>query len=152
MMSPAKPGGLPAPLPPRKPMRSARRVSLFEREIRIRLSAAAIDILFELAAVLSEGQVDGDHYFGSTMITFDLGRAGGLVSDECDEATARRVAELLGGDDRVLARARALGAREAARLAGVPLQPPQIDISARRTGRHLHLDLDIESTVAEEHP
>jgi hypothetical protein len=149
MMSPAKPGGLPAPLPPRKPMRSARRVSLFEREIRIRLSAAAIDILFDLAAVLSEGQVEGDRYFGSTMITFDLGRAGGQVSDDCDEATARRAAELIAGDDRILDRARALAAREAARLAGVGLQPPQVDLAVRRTGKHLHLDMDIESTVEE---
>lgn len=152
MISSARPGGLPAPLPPRKPMRSARRVSLFEREIRIRLSSSAIDILFQLAAPLSEGQVDGDHYFGSTMITFDLGRAGALVSDECDEETARRAADLIAGDERVLERARALGIREATRLAGVGLRPPQIDVRVRRTGQHLHLDMDIEATVLEEKP
>ena len=39
-------------LPGRKPMATARRVSLFEREIRVRLSSAAVEILFELAAVL----------------------------------------------------------------------------------------------------
>jgi len=130
-------------------MRSARRVSLFQREIRVRLSSAAIDILYDLAAVLSEGQVDDGEYFGSTMVTFDLSRAAHLVSDDCGEATARRAAELIAADERVLDRARALGAREAARLAGVPLRPPQIDLHVRRTGQHLHLDLDIEATVEE---
>ena len=50
----------------RKPMSPARRVSLFEREIRVRLSAPALEILFEIAETLSEGQVAGRSYFGST--------------------------------------------------------------------------------------
>src|SRR5690606_20428419 len=54
----------PVVIPRRKPMRQARRVSLFEREIHVRLSPAAIEILFGAAGVLSEGLVDGDHYYG----------------------------------------------------------------------------------------
>ena len=108
-------------LPPRKPMAMARRVSLFEREIRIGLSSAAVEILFQLASILSEGSREDGGYFGSTMITIDLGRAAGLVSDPCDASTVRRVADLVGADPRVRERARTVAAAEADRLAGAPL-------------------------------
>src|SRR5688572_15685573 len=114
-------------LPPRRPMARARRVSLFEREIRIGLSSAAVEILFQLASVLSEGAREDGGYFGSTMITIDLGRAAALVSDPCDAGTVRRVADLLAADPRVRDRARALGAAEAARLAGAPMSGASID-------------------------
>lgn len=135
----------PLPFPPRKPMALARRVSLFEREIRVKLSSAAIEILFGAASHLSEGQVEGGGFFGSVMVTIDLARAAQLVSDACDDASARRVAELVATDERVLARARALATREAIRLAGVPLGPLQIDLRTRRTGVQLHLDMDLEA-------
>src|SRR5205814_10101022 len=69
----------PAAVPGRKPAAVARRVSLFEREVRMHLGTAAIEVLFAVAEVLSEGGRDGARYFGSTMITIDLGRARGLV-------------------------------------------------------------------------
>jgi hypothetical protein len=100
----------PAQLPPRKPMASVRRVSLFEREIRVGLSSAAIEILFDLASVLSEGAREADGYYGSTMITIELARAAALVSDSCDASTVHRLAELVATDPRVRDRARALAA------------------------------------------
>lgn len=133
-------------LPPRKPMAVARRVSLFEREIRIGLSSAALEILFELASVLSEGELDGDTYQGSTMITIDVARAAALVSDPCDGTTVRRVAELVGADPRVRERARHLAAAEADRLTSAPLGPAQIDLRVRTSGHHLHIDIDVEAT------
>ena len=146
MSTPSRPRRRVRELPGRKPMAPARRVSLFEREIRVRLSSAALDIMFDLAAVLSEGQWDGERYYGSTMVTIDLARATRQVSDACDVATARRVAELIATDERVRERARDLGAREAARLAGRPIDRPQVDLRLRRTGCHLHLDMDIEAS------
>lgn len=128
-------------------MACARRVSLFEREIRIRLSSAALEIMFDLASVLSEGQIEDGHYFGSTMVTIDVARAKPMVSDACDMTTARRIEHLLENDDRIGAFARRLAETEAHRLAGVVLREPQIDFQVRRTGHHLHLDLDIEATV-----
>ena len=94
-------------------MAAVRRVSLFEREIRVGLSSAAIEILFDLAQVLSEGAREPDGYYGSTMITIELARAAALVSDPCDASTVRRLADLVGGDPRVRERARALAAAEA---------------------------------------
>src|SRR5262249_41953373 len=88
----------------RKPCAPARRVSLFEREIRVHLGTAAIELLFSQAEVLSEGQRQGARYFGSTMITLDLGRAQTALREPCDAADARRVAQLLEKDARVQAR------------------------------------------------
>jgi hypothetical protein len=134
-----------AELPPKKPMASVRRVSLFEREIRVGLSSAAIEILFDLASVLSEGAREPDGYYGSTMITIELARAAALVSDPCDAATARRLADLVAADPRVRERARALAATEAERLAGAPLSGAQFDLRVRESGRHLHIDVELEA-------
>lgn len=139
----------PGSIPNRKPMVLARRVSLFQREIRVRLSSAAIEILLEAASVLSEGGADDDRFFGSTMITIDLTRAADLVSDPCDEASARRLAELIGSDQRLLDRAREVAYGEALRLAGVPIADAQIDLHPRHAGVNLHLDMDIEAKLAE---
>jgi hypothetical protein len=123
----------------------ARRVSLFQRDLEISLSSAAVDILFDKASVLSEGQVEDGGFYGSTMITFDCARASHLVSDACDATTVRRVSELVATDERVRDRARRLGASEAERLAGGRLDRPQIDIRVRANGNHLHIDVDVEA-------
>ncbi len=130
-------------------MAKARRVSLFEREIRIRLSSAAVEILFQLGSVLSEGQVEDELYFGSTMITIDLSAAGELTSDPCDLATARRIVDLMAGDERIRERARRIAADEARRIAGVPLTAQQIDVRVHGSGSHLQLDMDVEAQVAD---
>jgi hypothetical protein len=128
-------------------MAAARRVSLFEREIRIRPSTAAIEILFDVASVLSEGHVEADGYFGSTMITIDLARAAPLVSDTCDAATARRLTELLAADERARKRAFAIAAAEAQSRAEAALGPPRIDWRVRASGVHVQIDLDVEAMV-----
>ena len=130
-------------------MARARRVSLFEREIRIRLSSAAVEILMGLGSVLSEGQVEGDCFFGSTMITIDLHRAGPIVSDACGVATTRRVGELITSDQRIHRRAKQTALAEARRAAGRPLTDVQVDVRVRRNGTQLQLDMDVEATVEE---
>lgn len=133
-------------------MVTARRVSLFQREIRVSLSSAAIEILFDLASVLSEGHTDGGAYFGSTMITFDLSRASDLVSDPCDVAAARRLCDELAADSRVRERARAVAVTEAERVAGAPLTGAAVDLRARASGAHIDLDLDVEAVAATPQP
>ena len=135
---------VPAALPARKPMAMARRVSLFERRVQVRLSSAALDVLFDSAQVLTEGQVDAQRFVGSTMVTIDLARAASRVSDDCDAATARRVAELLAADERSRERAREIALAEARRRAGA-LVAPAVDLRVRAAGNHLHLDLDVEA-------
>ena len=131
---------------PRKPMARAKHVSLFHREIRTRLSSAAVEILLGQAQVLSEGQIDNGHYCGSTMITIDCRKAAGWVSDPCDSTTVRQLSDLLLHNDRFRASARELGMREAQRLAAQPLGTTQIEMSLRTAGTNLHVDLDIEAT------
>ena len=119
-------------------------MSLFERELTVRLSPAALDVLFDAPCVLSEGQVDPDRFTGSTMLTIDLARTADRVSDPADAATARRVAEFLPEDGRARARARRIALSEAARSAGA-LDAPQVDLRVRAAGAQLHLDLDVEA-------
>ena len=134
-------------IPQRKPMIIARRVSLFQREIRISLSSAAIELLFDLASVLSEGDRAGDAFYGSTMITFDLARAAPSVSEVCDAAVARQLGERLAADPRVTGRARALAVAEAERIAGSCLIDPAVDLRTRVSGAHIELDIDVEARV-----
>jgi hypothetical protein len=131
-------------LPLRKPMAIARRVSLFEREVAVRLSPVGVELLMAAGEVLSEGATLGDCYAGSTMITVDLARTSARISDPADAATARRVADLVPRDDRARARARRIALREAERGAGRQLAEPVVDVRARAVGRQLHLDLDLE--------
>ncbi len=142
--APARSSLAPAPAPQRKPMARATRVSLFEREVRVRLAPAGLDILFDAAKVLTEGQTDGGRYFGSTMLTVDLGAVAPRVADECDAACARRVAELAAADDRVRERARRLAVTFATERGG-PLDAPAVDLHVHREGRIVHLDLDVEA-------
>src|SRR6185436_19690174 len=132
----------------RKPMAAARKVALFDREIHTTLSQAAIEILFETADMLSEGERRGDGYFGSTMITLDLTRVAALVREDCDAASARRVAELAMADKRVRERAKVLAAADAAERAGTLLVRVDCELRARAVGTRIHLDVDVEAEIA----
>jgi hypothetical protein len=132
--------------PPRKPMATARRVSLFEREVRVRLSPAGLDVLFDASEVLTEGQVERGRYFGSTMLTIDLPRAQPRLSDPCDPACARRVATLMTDDERVRVRARKVALAQAARTAG-EMTTPAVDLHVHRDGARVRLDLDVEGAA-----
>ena len=81
-------------------MAMARRVSLFEREVTVRLAPVALELLHGAARVLTEGELAGDSYTGSTMLTIDLARTADRVSDAPDAATAQRAALLYGDDER----------------------------------------------------
>ncbi len=134
-------------LPARKPMARATRVSLFEREIRVHLATSAIELMFRGAQLLSEGQWQGERWFGSTMITLDLSRLGDQVRDTCDAATAHRVADLLLRDARVAARARAIAEEGARSRAGRPLARIDVELSSRAAGECVHIDLDVEASA-----
>jgi hypothetical protein len=127
------------------PAKAARRVSLFEREVRVYLTSPALELLFAHAQVLSEGQKQGAAYFGSTMITFSLERLAELVRDPCDAGTAQRIADLVLGDPRVQARARVIATQEVARRLSAPVGRVDIDVRVRAAGACIHLDLDVQA-------
>jgi hypothetical protein len=133
----------------KKPMARAARVTLFEREIREKLSVAAIEILVERARILSEGQRSASptaraRYFGSTMLTVDVAALSDLVREPCDAHAAARVAELVRGDARVTRRVQKIAAREAERLAGGPVKVRAGEVRVRARGTLVYLDVDVE--------
>ncbi len=133
----------------KKPMARAQRVTLFEREIRERLSVAAIEILLERAKILSEGSRSASptaksRWFGSTMITVDVSVLGDVVREPCDARAAARVAELIRGDSRITKRVQRLAGREADRLAGTVVHVRASDVRVRVEGSLVHLDVDVE--------
>ena len=126
-------------------MAMARRVSLFEREVTVRLAPVALELLHGAARVLTEGELDGDAYAGSTMLTIDLGRTADRVSDPPDASTAQRAALLYASDDRCRDHARRVALKEARRIAGCDLAAPHVDLESRARGPELHLSLNVEA-------
>jgi hypothetical protein len=144
---------LPGPglaLAARKPMARATRITLFEREVRERLSRAALDLLFARVEVMSEGQraVRGgkESYFGSTMLTIDLPALAVLLRDAPDAGTARRLATLLADDSQVEKRVQAMATREAARVAGEAPRTISTHVNIRAQGARVFIDVDVEGT------
>jgi hypothetical protein len=126
-------------------MALARRVSLFEREVAVRLAPVAVELLHGAARVMSEGEWTGDLYAGSTMLTVDLSRARDLISDPPDASTAQRVAFLYASDERCRDHARRIAVGEARRVAGKDLAAPHIDVESRARGPEVHLSLNVEA-------
>ncbi len=126
-------------------MAMARRVSLFEREVVIKLAPVAVELLHGSARVLSEGELVGDVYEGSTMLTVDLSRATDRISDPPDASTAQRVALLSAADDRCRAHARRIAIDEARRAAGCELLAARVDVESRARGTELLLSVGVEA-------
>jgi len=126
-------------------MAFARRVSLFEREVSVRLAPVAVELLHGAARVLTEGAFTGDVYAGSTMLTVDLARTVDRISDPPDASTAQRAAFLYAADDRCREHARRIAVAEARRIAGCELAAPAVDVESRARGAELYLSLDVEA-------
>ena len=126
-------------------MALARRVSLFEREVVVRLAPVAIELLHGAARVLTEGEFAGDVYEGSTMLTIDLARTIDRISDPPDVTTAQRVAFLYAADERCRAHARRIATGEARRVSGDDLSVISVDVESRARGPELHLSLNVEA-------
>lgn len=122
-----------------------RRVSLFEREVSVRLAPVAVELIHGAARVLTEGGLAGDHYTGSTMLTVDLTHAADRISDPPDASTALRVAVLYASDERCRLEARKLAFDEAKKVAGCELSAPLVDVESRARGSEVHLSLDVEA-------
>jgi len=123
----------------------ARRVSLFQREVAVRLAPAAIDLLHGAARVLTEGELVGDAYAGSTMLTVDLSRTIDRISDPPDAATATKVAVLYADDERCREQARRIAMDEARRMARCDLAAPHVDVESRAKGPELYFSLNVEA-------
>jgi len=126
-------------------MAMARRVSLFEREVTVRLAPIAVDLLHDAARMFSEGELVGEVYSGSTMLTIDLARAADRVSDPPDASTAQRIAFLYAADERARDHARRVAVAEARRMAGCELAASTVDVESRARGAELYLSMGVEA-------
>ncbi|MDB4962343.1 MAG: hypothetical protein JWP01_2342 [Myxococcales bacterium] len=126
-------------------MAMARRVSLFEREVTVRLAPVAVELLHGAARLLTEGEMAGDVYTGSTMLTVDLAKTIAMISDSPDSTTAQRVAFLYAADERCRTHARRVALGEARRLAGCELSMPNVDVESRAKGPEIHLSINVEA-------
>ena len=141
----------------RKPMAKVTRVSLYERELKERLSLPAVELLLDAAEMLSEGNRvpeigrgggrGGAAYYGSTMLTIDLARAGDPFRECVDVGAVRKLVNLVAADPRVGRRVRSIAERESTRLAGAPLAQLATDLRVRAQGTTLFLDVDFEGTL-----
>ena len=140
------------PVAARRPMARATRIALFEREVRERISRAALELVLGRAEVISEGQRGArggrDAYFGSTMLTIDLPSLDLLLRDACDAGTARRLAELLEGDATAGERIEALAATEAARVAGATPRSVSTHVAIRSQAAKVFIDIDVEAVFS----
>jgi hypothetical protein len=118
---------------------------LFAREVSVRLAPVAIELLHDAARVLTEGELAGDAYAGSTMLTIDLARTTDRVSDPPDASTALRVAFLYAADERCRERARQIAVAEARRVAGCEIAAAHVDVESRASGAELCLSLNVEA-------
>jgi hypothetical protein len=133
-----------------RPLARVRRIALFEREVREHLSRAALDLVFERAEVMSEGQkstrAGQPVYFGSTMLTIDLEKLAPALREDCDAGTARRLATLLARDAAVAARVKTIASKEAARIVGARLGSVATEVKVQARGVRVFIDVDVEGT------
>ena len=139
------------PLPARKPMARASRLTLFEREVRERLSRAAMDVVLARAESISEGQCQSrggrEAYFGSTMLTIDLPALGDVLRDAGEAGTPQRLVPLMELDHEVGVRIREIAAREATRIAVARLKDMKTHVSIRAQEQRIFIDVDVEANV-----
>jgi hypothetical protein len=137
---------------PDRPLARAHKVALFERHVEERVAPSALELLLDSARVLAEGERRTDAsgrevFFGSVMITLDLGAVVDDVRDPCDAWSARRIAALVQSDPQVGKRLRALAEAEAARVAGGKLVRIKCELRARAHGSKVDVDLDVEAAL-----
>jgi len=134
-----------------RPMARARTIPLIEREIRERLSHAALDAVFAHAEVISEGEAakagSQTQFLGSTMLTFDVSALAELVREPADEGTARRLAALLAKDKSLEGRIEAIVRREVERITRQAPRSVKGETRMRTQGTRVYLDIDVEATL-----
>ncbi|MCA9602804.1 MAG: hypothetical protein R3A78_09735 [Polyangiales bacterium] len=115
------------------------------------LTRAAEEELFRMADVLSEGEVDGPSFHGSTMIAIDLERLQWVVREPLTEELSGRLAASVERSVRVHLRAMRLARAEAERRAStVVLGTSRTEVHVSLRGTRLHLDVDFEAPVLED--
>lgn len=133
-----------------RPMARCKVVSVFEREIREKLTRSAVDLLFSVAEVLFEGQKatrgGREAFLGSTMVTIDLRKLVATLREANDPRATQRLGALLAKDPTALARARAIAESELVRSQGRKPREVTAEVRVRSRGTTLFVDVDVEAS------
>jgi hypothetical protein len=143
----AQPAAIPVSHRELRPMAQVRKIPLIEREIRERLSQAALDAIFALAQVISEGEADQGQFLGSTMLTLDVAAFADLLREPADEGTARRLAALLAKEESLPRRVDGVVRREVERILSCAPQAVRGETRIRAQGTRVFLDVDVEASL-----
>lgn len=133
-----------------KPIVKAQRHALRSRGHGWQISRALEEAIFRHADVLSEGgarvaATGQSTYFGSTMISVELTRLAVYAPGLRTEALLAPLLNAIDGSVRVRLRAMRLARAEAARrVHRRTLGTLLCEINVRMTGKHLHIDVDLE--------
>jgi hypothetical protein len=131
-------------------MARALRIAMFEREVRERLSRAALDAILARAEIISEGQRavrnGHDSYMGSTMATLDLDNLSAVIRESADAGTAQRLVALLRSDITLKARIDALACNEVHRVTGTRPKSVRAETQIRAQGARVFIDADVEAS------
>ena len=135
--------------PKAKGLAKATRAPLFIERTHRALTREAEEVLFEHAEVMTEGSAGRDpgakSFFGSTMITIDLGKLAGRLRGLDAPGMHETLCEVVGASVRMRLRAMRIACAEVARR--VPerdLGTAQVEIRTSIVGSRLHLDVDLE--------
>jgi len=132
-----------------RPIAQVRKIPLIEREIRERLSQAALDAIFANTHVISEGEtIKGGgkiQFAGSTMLTIDVEAFGDILREPADEGTARRLAALLAREPSLPHRIESVVRQEVERITTNAPQSVRGETRIRAQGTQVYLDIDVEA-------
>ena len=113
------------------------------------LSRDAEEVFFASAGRISEGEVQGDAYYGSTMITVSLDRLATRWRGPLDEGAIAALCAAIDGSVRARLRAMRLACADVAhRFPNATLGTARVETRVVRAGRELHLDVDVEVPIS----
>ncbi len=126
------------------PARAEKAKALRERS-HVALDRQTEELLFSEVEVLSEGSVRDGVFYGSTMITIDLGRVEAHLRRPLGIEGRARLLSAMDGSVRVRIRAMRIAMAEVARrFPTEKLGTAHVETHVDLTGDELHLDVDLE--------
>lgn len=137
------------PPPALKPPARARRIRALTERTRVALTEHVISEMFRGAEVLAEGGLDRTgSWFGSIMVTFDLGRLARRTRDLDTPERMARFVDAIEGSVRVRIRAHRLACAEIyRRFPDREVGTAMLESRFRREGDQLLLDIDLEAAI-----
>lgn len=135
-------------LPPRRPMRIATKIGLFNRQVKVVLNSIACELLFEKASVLIEGQREGNEVLGTIMVTFELSDIEEALSDSVCPQTVQILRRQLEENSIAQKMLKKLVVQYAENFAEQPVSSLQTDAVFESTGERILIDINFDGRVA----